>query len=159
MNVAVDVLRDSDDASIPSDDFISDWVAHAVTATGELNAEVAVRIVDPGEMRVLNRDYRGRDKATNVLSFPAGLVAGLPTGEPAPLGDIVVCAAVVRDEAATQGKSTSDHWAHMLVHGALHLLGFDHEADADAAEMEAVEIRLLAAQGIADPYGADDRNC
>ena len=159
MNVAVDVLRESDDGSIPPDDFISDWVAHAVTATGQDDAEVAVRIVDPGEMRELNRDYRGRDSATNVLSFPAGLVAGLPAGEPVPLGDIVICAAVVRDEAGTQGKSTPDHWAHMLVHGALHLLGFDHQADADAAEMEALEIRLLAARGIADPYGADDRNC
>ena len=159
MNVAVDVLRDSDDASIPPDDFISDWVTHAVTATGEADVEVAVRIVDPGEMRALNRDYCGKDKSTNVLSFPAGLVAGLPAGEPVPLGDIVVCAAVVRDEAGTQGKSTSDHWAHMLVHGALHLLGFDHEADADAAEMEALEIRVLAARGVADPYGANDRSC
>ncbi len=159
MNVQVDVLRDCFDDSIPSDEFISDWVARAVTATGQADAEVAVRIVDPGEMRALNRDFRGKDKDTNVLSFPAGIVAGLPDGEPAPLGDIVVSAAVVRDEAGQQGKSTPDHWAHMLVHGALHLLGFDHTVDADAAEMEALEVRILAAQGIADPYGAHDRNC
>ena len=155
MNVNVDVLTESDDDSIPPDDFISDWVTRAVTATGPMDAEVAVRIVEPGEMRAMNRDYRSKDKPTNVLSFPAGMVAGLPAGEPAPLGDIVVCAAVVRDEAREQGKSTSDHWAHMLVHGALHLLGFDHESEADAAEMESLEIRVLAAQGIADPYGAD----
>ena len=159
MNVVVDVVRDSDDGSIPTDEFISDWVARAVTATGKVDAEVAVRIVEPGEMRALNRDYRGMDKVTNVLSFPAGFVAGLPAGEPAPLGDIVVCATVVRDEAGTQGKSTPDHWAHMLVHGTLHLLGFDHEAETDAAEMEALETGLLAAHGIADPYGASDRSC
>jgi probable rRNA maturation factor len=159
MNVSVDVLRDCDDDSVPPDDFISDWVTRAVAATGPVDAEVAVRIVNPGEMRVLNRDYRGKDTPTNVLSFPAGLVAGLPSDEPAPLGDIVVCAAVVRDEAGIQGKPIADHWAHMIVHGALHLLGFDHMADADAAEMEALEVRVLAAQGIGDPYVANDRNC
>ena len=159
MNVSVDVLTESDDDSIPPDDFIRDWVARAVTATGPLHAEVAIRIVEPGEMRAMNRDYRGKDRSTNVLSFPAGIVAGLPAGEPAPLGDVVICATVVRDEAREQGKSISDHWAHMLVHGALHLLGFDHESDADAAEMEALETRVLAAQGIADPYGANGRNC
>ncbi|MBT8082682.1 MAG: rRNA maturation RNase YbeY [Gammaproteobacteria bacterium] len=159
MNVSVDVLRDCDDDSVPADDFISDWVTRAVAAAGRTHAEISVRIVDPGGMRALNRDYRGKDSATNVLSFPGGSVVGLPAGEPEPLGDIVICAAVVRDEAGTQGKATPDHWAHMLVHGALHLLGFDHEADAAAAEMEALEMRLLAAQGIADPYGANARNC
>jgi len=105
-------------------------------------------------MRGLNRDYRGKDKPTNVLSFPAGQVAGLPDAEPVPLGDIVVCADVVSDEAATQEKAPADHWAHMLVHGTLHLLGFDHEDETDAATMEALETRILAAGGVADPYGA-----
>ena len=159
MNVVVDVLRDCDDDSVPTDEFVRDWVGRAVTAAGRTHAEISVRTVDSAAMRALNRDYRGKDNATNVLSFPAGSVVGLPAGEPEPLGDIVICAAVVRDEAGAQGKSTPDHWAHMLVHGTLHLLGFDHEADADAAEMEALEIRLLAARGIADPYGANDRNC
>jgi probable rRNA maturation factor len=110
-------------------------------------------------MRALNRDYRDKDKPTNVLSFPAGQVTGLPEAEPMPIGDIVVCADVVSNEAAEQGKAPPDHWAHMLVHGTLHLLGFDHEADAEAAAMETLESRILAEQGVADPYGAADDNC
>ena len=88
-----------------------------------------MRIVDAAEIHALNSDYRGKDKPTNVLSFPAGDVAGLPADMPVPLGDVVICASVVREEAAAQGKALDDHWAHMLVHGTLHLLGYDHETD------------------------------
>ena len=105
-------------------------------------------------MRTLNRDYRGRDKVTNVLSFPAGDIDGLPAGAAQLLGDIVVCAAVVGEEAARQGKAAGDHWAHMLVHGTLHLLGFDHKSAAEAADMEGLEAHILTAQGLADPYAA-----
>ena len=104
-------------------------------------------------MQQLNSDFREQDKTTNVLSFPGGEIAGLPMDAERPLGDIVICAAVVGDEAVKQGKSVPDHWAHMLVHRALHLLGFDHIDVADATEMERLETRILSDHGIANPYG------
>ncbi len=160
MNVQVDVSYATKDDSIPEATHIADWVEHAVAAvcdTGDF--EVSVRIVDADEICALNRDYRDKDKPTNVLSFPAGQVDGLPAAEPQMLGDIVVCAGVVRDEAAAQRKAEADHWAHLLVHGTLHLLGFDHETEPDALEMEALEVSILATRGLADPYGAAGKNC
>lgn len=160
MNVRVDVQRASDDDSIPNNDLIEAWVTRAVAGARDSgDCEVSVRIVEAAEIRALNRDYRGKDRATNVLSFPAGDVAGLPPGEAEPLGDIVVCAGVVRDESAAQGKAVADHWAHMLVHGTLHLLGYDHEAEPEAGAMEALEASILGAHGIDDPYGAGIENC
>ena len=103
-------------------------------------------------MRALNHEYRRINKATNVLSFPAGEIAGLPGEAPRVLGDVVICATVVSEEAAAQGKQVADHWAHMLVHGMLHLLGYDHELDAEAVEMEGLETQVLASSGLADPY-------
>ncbi len=112
-------------------------------------AELAIRIVGTDEGRTLNRDYRGKDYATNVLSFPAELPPGLAL----PLiGDLAICAPVVAREAAEQAKTPRDHWAHLTVHGVLHLLGYDHEQDAQAELMEALETRILAGLGIADPY-------
>ena len=160
MNVQVDVQQAADDESIPDTAFVSDWVTRAVNAATITRAsEVSVRIVDADEIHALNREYRRKDAPTNVLSFPAGAVAGLPSDAPHPLGDIVICASVVRDEAEAQGKALADHWAHMLVHGTLHLLGFDHQADAEAAAMEALERSILSAHGIADPYGVTVENC
>ena len=99
----------------------------------------------------MNRQYRGKDYATNVLSFPAEL----PRGVTSPLlGDLVVCAPVVAREAREQGKPPRDHYAHLTVHGVLHLLGFDHQNERDATRMETLETRVLAALGIADPYQA-----
>lgn len=146
-----------DDPGIPGDDEIRTWVALAAAGGGEKSqrdVEVAVRVVNSEEMRNLNRTYRQQDKATNVLSFPAGEIEGQPGQLPLLLGDVVVCASIVCAEAAEQGKSLADHWGHMLVHGTLHLLGFDHNTDAEAAEMEALEARLLAQKGITDPYEA-----
>jgi probable rRNA maturation factor len=112
-------------------------------------AELAIRIVDTAEGQALNRDYRGKDYATNVLSFPAEL----PPGVNLPLiGDLAICAPVVAREAAEQGKKPRDHWAHLTVHGTLHLLGYDHIDEAEAEAMEALETRILAGLGIADPY-------
>ena len=160
MSVRIDVQRATDENSTPDDAFVVAWVTRAIEAAGEAGArEVSVRIVDADEMQGLNRDYRDKDRPTNVLSFPAGDVAGLPDDEPVPLGDIVVCAGVVRDEAADQGKAVPDHWAHMLVHGALHLLGHDHESETEAEAMEALEARILEAHGIGDPYKAAAKNC
>jgi probable rRNA maturation factor len=160
MSVRIDVQRAAEDDSIPEDAFVVAWVSRAIEAARDTgDSEVSVRIVDAAEMRALNRDYRGSDRPTNVLSFPAGDVVGLPGDEPEPLGDIVVCASVVQDESVEQSKAVRDHWAHMLVHGALHLLGYDHQSDAEAEAMEALEKRLLGAHGIDDPYGAAAQNC
>ena len=154
MTAQVDVQLAADDESIPTADDIAIWVNRAIDAAGSSsNLEVSVRVVDADEMQQLNSEFRNQDKPTNVLSFPAGDLAGLPDEAERPLGDIVVCAAVVAAEAQQQGKTQSDHWAHMIVHGTLHLLGFDHESDSDAAEMESLEIRIMTDHGIASPYG------
>jgi probable rRNA maturation factor len=111
------------------------------------DAEISVRLCDDDEIRALNLAWRNKDKATNVLSFPA------PLGDRGPLlGDIVVAFEYVSEEARQAGRSLADHLAHMLVHGMLHLLGFDHENDGDAEKMENLERRILAKLGIDDPY-------
>lgn len=113
------------------------------------DSELTIRLVDEEEGRELNRTWRHKDYATNVLSFPVEL----PPGVRSPLiGDIVICAPVVAREAAEQDKRLRDHYAHLTVHGVLHLLGHDHENDADAERMEKLEVRILAGLGIADPY-------
>jgi len=117
-------------------------------AAGERNGELGIRVVGAGESRALNGRWRGRPAPTNVLSFPAA--RSLRGSQ---LGDIIVCAPVVAREAREQGKTLSSHWAHMIVHGTLHLLGFDHVRPADAKRMESRERALLARIGIADPYG------
>ncbi|GGZ54332.1 endoribonuclease YbeY [Lysobacter xinjiangensis] len=137
---------------VPSSASFRKWVAAAL-ADRDAPAEMAIRIVGPDEGRKLNRTYRGKDYATNVLSFPAELPEGLPEDVELPLlGDLVICAEVVAREAAEQGKRPADHWAHLVVHGTLHLLGWDHEADDEAEAMEAREREILAGLGIADPY-------
>ncbi|WOJ98107.1 rRNA maturation RNase YbeY [Congregibacter brevis] len=114
--------------------------------------EAGLRIVDIAEMRQLNSQYRGKDKPTNVLSFPADLPPDVTVDL---LGDIVICAPVVEEEAATQEKPLAAHWDHMLIHGVLHLLGFDHESDAEATHMESLETRALATLGWPCPYHAN----
>ncbi len=112
------------------------------------DGELGIRVVGAGESRALNGRWRGKDRATNVLSFPAAREL-----RDRQLGDLVVCAPVIAREAREQGKPLSDHWAHMIVHGTLHLLGFDHARAADARRMESRERALLARLGIGDPYG------
>jgi probable rRNA maturation factor len=121
---------------------VARWIRHAL----ERDAEIAVRIVDAEEGRALNREYRHKDYATNVLTFDYAT-------EPVVLADLVLCAPVVAREAAEQGKSLQAHYAHLLVHGTLHAQGWDHEAsDADAEAMEAREIAILTRLGFANPY-------
>lgn len=133
---------------VPSAASFRRWVAAALEGRSR-DAELSIRIVGEDEGRELNRQYRGRDYATNVLSFPAEL----PDGVEVPLlGDLAICAPVVAREAAEQGKRPGDHYAHMTVHGVLHLLGHDHEDEADALAMEALERRILAGLGVPDPY-------
>lgn len=121
------------------------WNAAGDTADGELS----VALVDDDHIRQLNRDFRGQDKPTNVLSFPAD---DLPDGDLALLGDIVLAAETLSREATEQNKSLPDHLSHLTVHGMLHLLGYDHEIDADAEEMEQLERDILQTLDIADPY-------
>jgi probable rRNA maturation factor len=137
-------------AGLPSPVSFRRWVEAALHgAKRRKPAELSIRIVDADEGRALNRDYRGKDYATNVLSFPAEL----PPGVALPLiGDLAICAPVVLREAAEQGKLASNHWAHLTVHGVLHLLGYDHIEDSEAEAMEALETRILVGLGIADPY-------
>ncbi len=154
MTDQVDVQIDCDGAWTPETADIRSWSCRTILATDKTGAaDITIRVVDAKEMQALNRDYRQQDKPTNVLSFPAGAIAGLPDQESPPLGDIVVCAAIVGAEAESQGKAIADHWAHMIVHGTLHLLGFDHETETDAAAMENLEKEILGAHGVADPYG------
>jgi probable rRNA maturation factor len=143
------------DGDIPAEAVIQRWVAAALGQSGRSAnrpCEIAVRIVDAEEIKTLNQLYRKQDKATNVLSFPGGEIDGLPDDATQMLGDIVVCAPIITREASEQGKAPVDHWAHMLVHGTLHLLGFDHTNAAEAAEMEALETSILAAGNVTDPY-------
>jgi len=116
-------------------------------AAGGRRGELGIRVVGTGESRALNARWRGRDRPTNVLSFPAS-----PELAGSQIGDIVVCAPLVAREAREQGKALAAHWAHMVVHGTLHLLGFDHERARDAKRMETRERALLARIGVADPY-------
>ena len=136
---------------VPTRSRLVEW---AQTAAGARAArrELAIRVVTPAESRRLNRDYRGKDRPTNVLSFPSGPTGRLPA--PAPLGDLAICAGVVAREARAQQKSLAAHWAHMVVHGTLHLLGYDHEAEADARRMERRERTVLARLGFPNPYEA-----
>jgi probable rRNA maturation factor len=114
---------------------------------------IGVRLTDDDEQRRLNRAYGGKDAPTNVLAFPlADLADPLPPGSPLLLGDVVLAFETVRREAEVQGKPLADHLRHLVVHGVLHLLGFDHDSELDAAAMEAREVEILAALGVPDPY-------
>lgn len=129
----------------PSPRTLRGW---ARLAAGAKNGELGISVVGSAESRALNLQYRGKPAPTNVLSFPMTIGARNPV-----IGDIVVCAPVVAREAREQGKALRAHWAHMVIHGTLHLLGFDHERPADARRMEGRERKLLARLGFADPYG------
>jgi probable rRNA maturation factor len=138
----------------PAQARMNDWAAAALGRRGA-RREVAVRVVAARESRALNKLWRGKDKPTNVLSFPAPEVSrrGLPKEEFHPLGDLVICADVVKREAARDGKTMLAHWAHMIVHGALHLAGYDHErGERDRKKMERREIAVLKRFGFRNPY-------
>lgn len=144
----------SDLANLPTQADFQHWAEVTLTAaSGPLDCELAIRIVSEMESRALNHAYRGKDKPTNVLSFaaelPESVLAELPSQ---PLGDLVICAPVVALEALEQGKPLAAHWAHITVHGVLHLLGHDHIDAADAAFMEPLEIAILATLGWPNPY-------
>ena len=139
--------------NLPDEAQLRLWCAAALSPRTD-DSELTIRIVDEAEGRELNNQWRGKDYATNVLSFPADVPDGLldiPL-----LGDLVICAGVVEREAAEQDKRLEAHWAHLVIHGCLHLLGYDHIEDEEAEEMEALERQLLASLGYPDPYASDE---
>ncbi len=142
------VQRPSRQSGLPTVKQLRDW-ARLALEDADPQCELSLRVVDEAEMSELNRAYRGKRGPTNVLSFPAEMPPGLPLPL---LGDIVICAPVVTHEAAEQGKSEMAHWAHMVIHGCLHLLGHDHLKDTEAVRMENLEIALLARLGYPNPY-------
>ena len=147
MTIDVDVQNATAYEPLPENEQLVLWVTFALR--GKSDVELTLRLVDRDESRALNLRYRGQDKPTNVLSFPAGLPSGLDLPL---LGDIVICAPLVGEEAEKQHKSSQSHWAHLVIHGVLHLLGHDHQDEKEAVEMEAIEVDLLASLGFSDPY-------
>ena len=151
MTLAVEVQRVVMDVPVPSQRQLSDW-ARAAWLDQAPAAEVVIRLTDEAESRRLNHEFRGSDKATNVLSFPFEPVPQIDLSH---VGDLVICAPVVVREADEQGKPAEAHWAHMVVHGMLHLQGYDHQTDAQAEEMESLETKILTGLGYPAPYGDD----
>ena len=147
MTNRIEVQNAAAGTSIPDKKKIIRWACEALPDNKD-NAEFTIRIVDDNEMQELNRQWRGIDKSTNVLSFPAGenIIAQQL------LGDIAICAPVIEKEALEQNKSLDAHWAHMVIHGVLHLLGYDHIEDNDAKIMESHEIKILNTLNFPNPY-------
>ena len=152
MNVQVDVQSACGDEPVPDEDDLRRWITAAVHAQGRSDpAEVSVRLVDSAEMAKLNQTYRGRSGPTNVLSFAWEPPPGIPSAHHA-LGDLVLCAPVVEEEARRQRKSLLSHYAHMVIHGTLHLQGYDHQNADQAERMETLETQILGSLGFSDPY-------
>lgn len=151
-NMLIDLQIASENIDgLPTLEQIEQWATAAVQPESD-DVEMTVRIVDEAESQTLNRTYRAKDRPTNVLSFPFEC----PTEVSLPLlGDLVICRQVVEYEAAEQEKPLMAHWAHMVVHGSLHLLGYDHIDDTEAEEMESLETKIMQGLGFVDPYLAE----
>lgn len=152
MRTELEVQRATALASVPDDDQFQLWVDASLAGKSK-QFTLTIRVVDAPEAQRLNQDYRHQDYATNVLSFPAELPEGLPAEiRQSQLGDLLICAPVVAREAKEQRRPEVDHWAHLIIHGVLHLLGYDHEQAEEAGVMESLETEILAKLGISDPY-------
>lgn len=137
----------------PSKDNFQKWVNLAYIEKQSVPAQVSIRIVSEAESQSLNTEYRNKNKPTNVLSFPMELPEQLIHElDTVMLGDLVICGSVVESEAVQQGKSSLSHWAHMVIHGMLHLQGYDHVSESDAEQMEDLEVKLLKKIGVNNPY-------
>jgi probable rRNA maturation factor len=147
--LAVFVQNRAGRKGVPTSKSFEKWIRAALHGRQRGHRQVNIALFEQAEARALNKQYRGKAYATNILSFPYEPLPGEKTGL---LGDLAICPAVVAREAAEQGKSPRHHYAHLTVHGTLHLLGYDHETSADAARMEALEIRILAGLDISNPY-------
>ena len=154
MNLLVDIERATAEP-VPAGDDLRSWILAAL-CTRQQDTEISVRLVDIDEMSQLNLSYRSKSGPTNVLSFPAELPSELDLPL---LGDIVICAPIVRREAVEQGKPTEAHWAHMAIHGTLHLLGYDHVEEDEARIMEAMETTIMAGLDYPCPYDSADNSC
>lgn len=147
VNLELEVQNATSFTPLPSHQQFERWVSAALHGHGD--TELLIRLVDRSESRQLNTRYRHKNKATNVLSFPADLPEELGL---ALLGDIIICAPIVAEEARQQHKTAEAHWAHLTIHGTLHLLGHDHQAEEEASAMESLETGILQSLGFADPY-------
>jgi len=148
MSITLDLQIACENNQLPNEADFQLWLNTALLPY-QKPFEVTVRIVESEESQTLNHQYRDKNKATNVLSFPFEVPEGVELDL---LGDLVICADVVEQEAAEQNKVLAEHWAHMVIHGCLHLLGYDHISDDEAQEMEALEVKLLKSLSICDPY-------
>ena len=156
LDVQLAVEKEND---LPTEEQLTQWTTavltnRTVSYKKSEEPELTIRIVDEAESQELNSEYRGKDKPTNVLSFPFEAPAHVPIPL---LGDLIVCKQVVEREAIEQGKTLTAHWAHMIVHGCLHLLGYDHIEDEEAEEMEDIERVVMADLGFQDPYKDDEK--
>ncbi len=154
MNVTVEISNDCDTSWVPEDALCENWIQSILQAVqSETAYSISLRFVQETVARELNSQYRGKQTATNVLSFPTDLPDSLSSQfEHAPLGDIVLCPELVEHEAEQQGKQLQAHWAHLLIHGVLHLLGYDHDTEDNANNMENLEIKALERLGFPNPY-------
>jgi probable rRNA maturation factor len=163
MSVFIEIQNTIESNNLPSESSHLQWIEAALKAAKKKDAslnveepEITIRLVSEPESHQLNSDYRQKDKPTNVLSFPFEFPDMIPSDElPNYLGDLVICEAVLQQEAKSQNKSYQAHYTHLLIHGLLHLLGFDHIEAPQAAQMEALEIEILASFDIANPYIAN----
>ncbi|MFK7864740.1 MAG: rRNA maturation RNase YbeY [Pseudohongiellaceae bacterium] len=154
MTATVEILNESDSQWLPDLESCESWISSALEqACYTEDIGVSVKFVNESESKELNGNYRGKHAPTNVLSFPADLPREVLTQlEQRPLGDIVICPSVLETEALEQGKTLESHWAHLVTHGTLHLLGYEHDDPKDAELMEAMEITSLESLGYANPY-------
>jgi probable rRNA maturation factor len=152
MSHVIDLQVACTETQLPTKAQFQLWVDTALTAVStnpQQNFELTIRLVNSDESQKLNNQYRGKNKPTNVLSFPFEVPEGIILNL---LGDLIICIDVMKEEAQVQNKTLFDHWAHLVIHGCLHLVGFDHISDSDALEMESIEITILEKLGINNPY-------
>ncbi|MDA9908933.1 rRNA maturation RNase YbeY [Gammaproteobacteria bacterium] len=156
MNVTIELMNASSDSSLPALKDFQRWTDTTMGALSKFNdqtlpdsTELSIRVIDEDESADLNANYRQKQGATNILSFPYSGIQGTDINL---LGDLAICAPLVRKEAAEQDKTLDAHWAHLIVHGVLHLNGFDHEEDTAAKEMETLETTILKTLGYKNPY-------